>query len=151
MLYYTIEIYGGKMFDNLIVTNKLLPIRNAASLGDINAIFELLEHVLKGKQTARSGEYAEQLLAALFDHKDFACNAKRAWNCYVLKVHALRILYEEGEMAYEHYLKEGCDYLQMMVKSMAECPREYWDHDQMINAIIWIRDNEPESEEESTG
>lgn len=138
------------LFDHIIVAQELLPTRDAAGKGDIEAMFTLADHIVKGIYTARSGENADFVLDRMFGHEQFADNHKRAWNTYVVKVHTLRLLFQEGKIDYAEYIRESCDYLQMMIASMSGSPRQYWNHRQLVNCINWIAEHEAMLEEEAS-
>lgn len=133
----------GNLFEHIIVSEELLPVRDAASKGDIEAMFALVDHILKGKHTARSGKNAAAVLGQMFGHEDSTKDHRRFWNTLVMKVHALKLQHQEKEISYEEYIREGCDYLQMLIESMTGSPRQFWNYNQLINCIAWIRDNEP--------
>lgn len=137
-----------KLFEHIIVTEELLETRTAASRGDLQAMFVLLQQVIKGEHTARSGRHACSLLNEMLDHQHLHTNPKRFWNSLVLQVHAYKLLNQEGEISYEEYIRQGCTFLQIMIRSMTESPRHYWNYNQLINAIDWIRENEPKLQEE---
>ena len=134
------------LFEHIIVAEELLPVRDAASTGDIDAMFTLLEHILQGKHTAKSGKNADSVLDQMFVHEDSSRDHKRLWNSLVLKVHTLKLLHQEGELSYHEYIEHGCDYLQILIETMTGSPRQYWDYTQLINCIDWIRENEPKLE-----
>ena len=136
------------MFDHIIVAEELLPVRQAAGKGDIDAMFSLLEHIIRGEHTAKSGRNADYVLSQMLDHDESTSNHKRFWNTLIIKVHTFKLLYQEGEISYREYIREGCDYLQIMIKSMTGSPRQYWNYNQLINCIDWIRENEPKLQEE---
>lgn len=137
------------MFDSIIVAEELLPIRNAAGQGDIDAMFALADHVVKGKHTRQSGKIANQIIGEMYKRDDFSNNYTRAWNTYVLNVCALKLMQLEGEISYRQYIEDSCDYLQYMIDSMTSAPRQMWNYEQLENCIAWIRENEPKLREET--
>jgi hypothetical protein len=136
------------LFDHIIVAEELLPVRQAAGEGDIEAMFSLLEHIIRGEHTAKSGRNANFVLSQMFGHKDSTSNHKRFWNTLIIQVHTFKLLHKEGEISYREYIEDGCTYLQMMIESMTGSPRRYWNYNQLINCIDWIRENEPKLQEE---
>lgn len=136
------------MFNQIIVSEEILPVREAASLGDIDAMYKLTEHILNGKQTARTSRYAENVLDAMFKHPDFLKDLQRFCNCYVMRTTLLRIRYQEELISYRDYVEQSCDYLQMMIDCMTTAPRHMWNYSQLINCIDWIAEHEKTLNEE---
>lgn len=138
------------MFEKILVTGDLLPIREAACEGDLDALISLTRHVLAGKHTLQSGEAAFDILHVIFDHKDFYENLPRAWGVYVLCSQAEQLLYREGKKNRKEYLTRSYDYLQWLVKAMLHAPRPMWDYELLEYAITWMKEHAPKLREEST-
>mgnify|MGYP000862945865 CR=1 FL=1 len=137
------------MFEHIIVTKELLPIRDAACNGDIDAMFTLADHIVQGKYTKQSGKNADTVIDRMYGHPDFIKDPYRAWDTYVMTVCALKLMQQEGEITYHEYIGDSCMYLQMMISCMTSAPRHMWNYQQLENCIAWIRENEPKLQEEA--
>lgn len=135
------------MFDHIIVSQEVLPIRDAASQGDIHALFELANHVLRGNQAARKSELVDPLIHALFDHEDFGKDGRLFCDTYVMMTHVLQLEWESGEISYRDYLEQGCESLELMLTVITTWPRAQWNHEQMRNSLNWILQSKQELSE----
>lgn len=136
------------MFNHILVTQDILPIRHAASQGDLDALFALLKHVLEGKEAQRCSGLAFNLISAMFNHPDFKQNLPRAWHAYFLCSEAEKLLYEEGKSSYSHYLENACDYLKSVIEIMTVTPCQMWNFELLDYCIDWIKEHEPLLREE---
>ena len=135
------------MFENILVSGELLPLREAASQGDLDAMLILADHVLEGKNTKACGETAFGIINKMFAHKDFTQNLPRAWEVYILCCNAEQLLYWQGKNTYLGYIKRCCDYLQWLIEVQTQAPRSMWNYRQLEACLAWIRENEPKLQE----
>ena len=138
---------GGKMFEKILVTEELLPVREAASQGDLDAMFTLLNHVINGHHTKLCGDTAFILINAMFDHEEFPDNLPRAWATYRLCSQAEHSLYQAGKNTQKEMIERSCDYLQWMIESMICAPRWMWNYELLEYAIQWIDQHTPKIQE----
>jgi hypothetical protein len=130
------------MFDDMLVTGELLPLRKAASAGDLDAMFMLTNQVLEGKNTRACGDTAFRIINVMFDHEAFKQNLPRAWGVYLLCSRAEYQLYREGKNSYRQYITRSCDYLQWLIEMQTSAPRRLWNYGQLERCIVWLRENE---------
>lgn len=137
------------MFEHIIVAEELLPLREAACKGDIEAIFVLAKQVLEGKRAAKSGKNGYFIVNSMFYHDDFKKNLYRFWDTYVMMVDVLQLQYYEGNISLKEYIEDSCNYLQWMIDCMTAAPRHMWNYRQLENCIAWIREHEAKLQEEA--
>ena len=137
------------MFEKIIVSESLLPVREKACEGDIEAMFELANHVIEGNETKPCGDTAFQIISTMFNHKDFLNNPPRIWNTFILCTWALKLQKKVGKISYSKYIEDSCFYLARMIDGMTSQPREIWDIDKLQNCLQWIQDNEDKIESEN--
>ena len=131
------------MFDDILVTGELLPIREAASKGDLDAMLILTDHVLEGKNTKACGETAFRIIVAMFKHNELKKNPRRCWEIFVQAANAEQLLYWQGKASYHDSIKGSCHFLQRLIEAQVSTPRHLWNYRQMESCLAWIRENEP--------
>ena len=136
------------MFEKILVTAALYPAREAAGKGNLDAMFDLLTHVIEGRHTRQCGDTAFEIITVMFDHPDFSQNLPRAWAVYVLCSHAEQLLYRAGKNTRREMIERSCDYLQWVVEAMLCAPRRMWNYEQLAYAVGWISEHAPQLQEE---
>lgn len=137
------------MFDHVIVAQELLPLREAAGKGDIDAMFELADAIVKGRFTKASSEAADPLIDAMLNHPDFRKDLQRFCNTLVMMTHFLQLQWKEGKIDRRTYLQRSCTHLQQMIQCMTLAEPEYWDKVQLRDCLDWIITFEPELKEDA--
>ena len=139
------------MFNHIIVDSELLPIREAASHGDIDAMFTLADSIVRGKQTSASPEAASPIIDAMFNHPDFRNDLQRFCNTYIMRTHYMELQCDRGEISRKEYLSDSCDYLEMMIRAITAGSRQLWNLEQLQICLSWIEDSEEELAELEAG
>lgn len=139
------------MFNHIIVDSELLPIRNSASEGDINAMFKLAGCILNGQQTVAAPEAAKPIIDAMFDHPDFRKDLQRFCDTYVMMTEYLHLQYKKGEISLRNFLIDSCDYMEMMISTMTTAKRQYWNLPQLQECLQWIEESQQELAELKAG
>lgn len=135
------------MFEKIIVADELYPVREAAREGDLSAMFNLADHVVRGKHTRQCGETAFEIINAMFDHKSFTQDLPRVWEVFKLCSLAEQLLYREGKSSFKEFIKCSCDYLQWMIEAIISAPRQRWDYRLLAYGIDWIKEHDSQYHE----
>lgn len=135
------------MFEKILVTEELYSIREAACRMDLNAMVKLANHVLQGKYTKQCGDTAFDILNSIFDHPALNQNLHRACEVYEMCSKAETLLYKQGKVSHQDYVKYSCDYLQWMMKLMVNYPCRMWDFNLMSRSIKWVETMQRELQE----
>ncbi len=130
------------MFHHIIVEKELLPVREAAGEGKIEAMFELADAILQGRHTKASPELAGPVIEAMFDHPDFRKDLQRFCNTYVMMTHYFKLQYEMGRIELREMVEQGSEYLQMMIQTMTTAPRHHWNRAQLQHCLCWIDEHQ---------
>lgn len=127
------------LYQNLLVSCELLPLREAAKQGDITAMYQLTESVISQEDSTADGETTYQLLMQLVCHDDFHKDYDRVINCFIMFSWAFGRLYEEGRISYKQYVEDSRQYLQMAMDIITTLPCEDWDFPQIESCLNWIK------------
>lgn len=134
-------------FEHILVTETLLPVRDRAIAGDIEAMFELAGCLLRGHHAAQRSDAAWQVIEAMFDHPDFRQDLQRFCDIYVMVERCLRLYYQEGRTDYCSYVAESREHLRLMVDVMTSAPVTTWNIPQLRHCLDWLEHHQDSTTE----
>ena len=139
------------MFQYLIVSQELLPIRDAASQGDLDAMYKLAEAAIHGKGMKQCGVTACDILDAMIEKDEIREDIYRFVNTYILMVHGFSDQYDKGLIDDAEFAHKGCFYMELAIRAMTKFPYDYWPIDQLQSCLEWIARSREFVEEECQG
>ncbi|MCB0561428.1 MAG: hypothetical protein KDD09_20880 [Phaeodactylibacter sp.] len=126
------------MFEKIIVDQDLLPLREMASRGDIQGMFDLATHTITGDKTPCSAETTLALCNAIMAHEDFGKDLSLARYTLSLAAQTAHRLFEDGSISWEEAAETIREMARSVLMSTADIPAEDWDLDQLQSCIEWL-------------
>ncbi len=139
------SINGGKrMFENIIVSAELLPIRESASKGNLAAMCQLARHIIDGDQTKLSTEMVERICTEIVQHQDLESDIERIRDLCKLMADCYFVLHEEGKLDTKEARKQMRIKLKELVFWTVQLPFEQWDIVELKHCVEWLYHEELE-------
>jgi len=132
------------MFENVILDTELLPLRKAASEGDLTAMCQLARHIIDGDRTQISTDMLEKLCGQIVQHKELEGDIERTRDLCKLVADAHYLLYEEGKISIEEVRNQMRQNLKELVFWTVQLPFDQWDMTEIKNCVDWLHIDETE-------
>jgi hypothetical protein len=139
----------GTMFEKIIVDNDLLALRQSASRGDIQAMFNLATHTVSGDKTRCCGQTTLELCEAIMNHPDFGRDTAIARNTFSLAAQTADRLHQEGKLSKEEATDTIRGMTRAILMSTAQTPPKEWNLDQLMSCVEWLMQDEHDRMEQS--
>ena len=135
------------MFETILVEASLVPVREAASQGDLSAMCQLARHILEGDRTRLCLESTASLCERILAHEHFGEDSEMARTTIKLLADHVAQCYQEGRMSYADY-EEG---MRLMLRELilwsVQMPEEEWNIAELKHAMDWLYEHLPESQQ----
>lgn len=132
------------MFKNVIIDTELLPLRKAASQGDLAAMCQLARHIIDGDRTQLSTDIVEELCIKISEHKDIEGDIEAIRNLCKLLADWYWMRHEEGKISSTEAREEMRLSLKNLIFWTVQKPMEEWDIEELKNCTEWLYLDETE-------
>lgn len=132
------------MFEKILVEASLVPIREAASQGNLDAMCQLARHILEGDRTRLCLDSTAALCECILDHKDFGEDIEMARSTIKLLADHVAQCYQEGRMSYADYEEGMRLMLRELVLWTVKQPEEFWNIFELKHAVDWLYEHPSE-------
>lgn len=132
------------MFENIIVDTELIPVREAASKGNLPAMQKLARHIIEGDRTNVSPEMTRKLIESIIDHEDFGKEIEPLRDTLKLMADVTSESYRAGEIEYLEYVEGMQLALKELLKKTVEYPFDCWPIEEMKHCLDWLHNAEIE-------
>lgn len=128
------------MIEGILVDSKLLPIREAAQQGDMDAILMLARHIMENDRARLSTRNLKTLSEAIASHEAFEDTTNPIPIIELCKVMAdyYWCLYLDGEIDGDGCRDEMRFYYQALIHWSSRLDFEDWDIATMKNCMDWL-------------
>jgi hypothetical protein len=128
------------MIEEILVDSKLLPVREAAQNGNLDALFTLSKHIMENDRARLSTKNLRALSAAIASHEDFGKTEDPRQIVELCKIMAdyYWCLYQEGGIDGETAREEMRIKYQELIYFSAQLDFADWDITTMKNCMDWL-------------
>jgi hypothetical protein len=126
------------MFENIIVTSDLLPIRQAASQGDLNAMCQLARYLVDQDSAKISTEMVEKICTKIATHKELEDNIEHIIDLCKLLADCYSILHKQDKLDTVEARKQMRLKLMEVIFWSTQLPFEQWNIEELKNCVDWL-------------
>jgi len=112
------------MFKNVIIDSDLIPLREAASRGDLKSMYKLARHIIEEDGTKLSIETTQNLIEKITTHPDYGKEREVVRDTLKLIADHTSERYLAGEINYLEYVKGMKNSLKELIKLSIDYPFE---------------------------